>query len=109
MMVTCVAGTPPSVTVAPAAKFDPVMVTGVPPTVVPLAGLIAVTRGAVEEGPVDPPSPHAAATNKTETSTRPTRKGEDTSTFAVILFYQAEHENQSVLHALRVLRRNARI
>jgi hypothetical protein len=44
--VTPVAATPPKVTVAPAAKLVPVMVMDVPPAVVPLDGLTAVTVGA---------------------------------------------------------------
>jgi hypothetical protein len=42
---TFVADEPPNVTVAPAAKFVPVMVTAVPPNVVPLPGLTPVTVG----------------------------------------------------------------
>jgi hypothetical protein len=43
--VTPVAATPPNVTVSPAAKFVPVIVTDVPPDVVPLEGLTLVTVG----------------------------------------------------------------
>ena len=46
--VTPVAAAPPIVTVAPDTKFVPVMVTGVPPAVVPDDGEIDVTPGAVE-------------------------------------------------------------
>jgi hypothetical protein len=44
--VTPVAGVPPMVTVAPATNPVPLMVTLVPPAVVPLVGAIAVTVGA---------------------------------------------------------------
>lgn len=44
--VTPVAAAPPIVTVAPAAKFVPVMVTRVPPAVGPLLGEIEDTVGA---------------------------------------------------------------
>ena len=40
---TLVAAAPPNVTVAPAAKFVPVIVTAVPPTVVPLLGETLLT------------------------------------------------------------------
>ena len=42
---TFVAAVPPNVTVAPAAKFVPVIVTAVPPAVVPLFGLTLLTVG----------------------------------------------------------------
>jgi hypothetical protein len=42
---TFVAASPPNVTVAPAAKFVPVIVTAVPPSVDPLLGLTLVTVG----------------------------------------------------------------
>ena len=42
---TFVAAVLPNVTVAPAAKLVPVIVTAVPPTVVPLAGLMLLTVG----------------------------------------------------------------
>jgi hypothetical protein len=42
---TFVAPAPPNVTVAPAAKFVPVIVTAVPPAVDPLFGLTLVTIG----------------------------------------------------------------
>ena len=42
---TFVAAAPPNVTVAPAAKFVPVIVTAVPPAVDPLFGLTLVTIG----------------------------------------------------------------
>jgi hypothetical protein len=42
---TLVAAVLPNVTVAPAAKFVPVIVTAVPPTVGPLLGLTLVTVG----------------------------------------------------------------
>jgi hypothetical protein len=42
---TFVAAVPPNVTVAPAAKFVPVIVTAVPPAVVPLFGLTLPTLG----------------------------------------------------------------
>jgi hypothetical protein len=42
---TLVAAALPNVTVAPAAKFVPVMVTPVPPTVDPLLGLTLLTVG----------------------------------------------------------------
>ena len=44
--VTPVAAVPPRLTVAPAKNPVPVMVTGVPPAVVPEVGEIAVTVGA---------------------------------------------------------------
>ena len=43
---TLVAAVPPIVTVAPAAKFVPVIVTDVPPLVEPLFGVMLVTLGA---------------------------------------------------------------
>jgi hypothetical protein len=43
--VTFVAAALPKVTVAPVAKFVPVMVTGVPPEVDPLFGLTLLTVG----------------------------------------------------------------
>jgi hypothetical protein len=43
---TLVAAAPPTVTVAPVAKFVPVIVTAVPPAVDPLFGETAVTVGA---------------------------------------------------------------
>jgi hypothetical protein len=42
---TFVAAVPPNVTVAPATKFVPVMVTAVPPNVEPLLGLAPLTVG----------------------------------------------------------------
>src|SRR6202795_3021628 len=42
---TLVAAVPPNVTVAPAAKFVPVIVTAVPPDVDPLFGLTLLTVG----------------------------------------------------------------
>jgi hypothetical protein len=42
---TFVAAVPPKVTVAPVAKFVPVIVTAVPPAMVPLFGLTLVTVG----------------------------------------------------------------
>ena len=47
LTVTSVAATPPTVTVAPALKFEPVMVIGVPPSVVPLAGVMDDTVSVV--------------------------------------------------------------
>src|SRR5947208_1535212 len=55
LTATSVAIAPPMLTVAPAAKFAPVIVTKVPPSVVPLAGAIAETTTPV--GRVGPP-PH---------------------------------------------------
>jgi hypothetical protein len=43
---TFVAAVPPKVTVAPAAKFVPVMVTAVPPATGPLLGATPLTVGA---------------------------------------------------------------
>jgi hypothetical protein len=43
--LTLVAAAVPNVTVAPAAKFVPVIVTGVPPAVDPLVGEILLTVG----------------------------------------------------------------
>ena len=48
--VTPVAGTPPKVTVAPLTNSVPVMVTAVPPSVVPLVGVTEVTVGAQAVG-----------------------------------------------------------
>jgi hypothetical protein len=42
---TLVAGAPPNVTVAPAAKFIPVIVTAVPPVVEPVFGDTPLTVG----------------------------------------------------------------
>jgi hypothetical protein len=42
---TLVAAVPPNVTVAPAAKFVPVIVTAVPPAVDPLFGVTLLTAG----------------------------------------------------------------
>jgi hypothetical protein len=47
---TLVAAVPPNVTVAPVAKFVPVIVTAVPPAVVPDGGDIEITVG--EDPPV---------------------------------------------------------
>src|SRR5207244_11600799 len=44
---TAVAAVPPPLTVAPAAKFDPPIVIGVPPSVEPELGLTMVTLGEV--------------------------------------------------------------
>ena len=44
---TLVAATPPNVTVAPAAKFAPVIVTAVPPAVGPLPGETLLTVGGI--------------------------------------------------------------
>src|SRR5262245_3085979 len=53
---TLPAGAPPMVTVAPAEKFAPTRVTAVPPSVVPVFGVIEVIRGAVDDGSTpDPP------------------------------------------------------
>ena len=57
--VTPVAAVPPKVTVAPATKSAPVMVTAVPPAVGPLVGLTPVTvgggGGAPQEGNLKEP------------------------------------------------------
>jgi hypothetical protein len=45
LTTTFVAAVPPNVTVAPVTKFVPVIVTAVPPAVVPLFGLTLVTVG----------------------------------------------------------------
>jgi hypothetical protein len=50
---TFVAAVLPNVTVAPAAKFVPVIVTAVPPAVAPLAGLTFVTVGGGREAPAE--------------------------------------------------------
>src|SRR5665647_1865478 len=47
---TFVAGAPPIVTVAPAANLWPVIVTAVPPNVVPVEGLMDLTAGPVGVG-----------------------------------------------------------
>jgi len=47
-MATLVAATPPKVTVAPATKFVPVIVTVVPPVIRPEFGVTLVTVGAVD-------------------------------------------------------------
>jgi hypothetical protein len=57
------ADAPPKVTDAPVEKFWPVIVTFVPPNVVPLAGVTPPTRGAVLEGPVADPL-HAANSDR---------------------------------------------
>ena len=59
-----VAAAPPTVTWTPAAKFAPVTVIAVPPSVVPLFGLTEVTEGIVGMGPgpgpgLLPPQPTA--------------------------------------------------
>jgi hypothetical protein len=46
-ITTLVAAAPPNVTVAPAAKFAPVIVTAVPPAVDPLFGDTLLTVGGV--------------------------------------------------------------
>ena len=46
---TFVAAVPPKVTVAPAAKFVPVIVTPVPPAAGPVFGLTPLTVGAVTD------------------------------------------------------------
>src|SRR5690242_15755337 len=70
--VTCtlVAATPPMVTVAPAAKLRPTIVTAVPPSVVPLGGAIEVTAGAVSPGvgPFGPLSPHEPSATAAQTA-----------------------------------------
>jgi hypothetical protein len=53
--VTLVAGTVPTLTVAPAAKLVPTIVIGVPPNVLPAGG--AIEEIATADGPVGPP-PH---------------------------------------------------
>ncbi len=50
--VTPVAAVPPKLTVAPVAKFVPVMVTGVPPVVDPLFGVILLTVGGGAATPI---------------------------------------------------------
>ena len=47
--LTPVAGVPPMLTVAPETKLEPVIVTGVPPAVVPDVGEIELTPGAGAE------------------------------------------------------------
>src|SRR5437763_3035260 len=56
--LTSVAGAPPIVTPAPAAKFAPVIVTFVPPRLDPALGVMLLMRGVVDEGLVVEP-PHA--------------------------------------------------
>jgi hypothetical protein len=55
--LTPVAETPPIVTVAPARKLDPPMVTSVPPAVGPEESEMPVTLGAEETVQEFPPSP----------------------------------------------------
>src|SRR5438105_2205135 len=55
---TCVAAAPPIATVAPAAKFAPLIVTAVPPAVDPAPGMMLVTRRSAGDGPAVGP-PHA--------------------------------------------------
>ena len=43
--MTLVAGLPPNVTVAGATKFEPMIVTGVPPVVGPLSGVMLLIDG----------------------------------------------------------------
>jgi len=67
-----VAAVPPIATVTPAAKFEPLIVTFVPPTDVPLFGEMLVTLmadGLVEE------LPHADTTSATAHITTGLRKG----------------------------------
>ena len=52
VILTLVAAVPPRVTVGPVTKFVPVIVTDVPPVVLPMFGAIDVTVGAAF--PVDP-------------------------------------------------------
>jgi hypothetical protein len=51
---TLVAAVPPNVTVAPVAKFVPVIVTAVPPAIPPLLGATPLTVGAVGDTYVNP-------------------------------------------------------
>jgi len=75
--VTPVAAVPPRLTVAPARKPVPVIVTAVPPLMVPELGVIEVTAGAGLEGEpeelgltVPPPQPgnRNATSNKEQTN-----------------------------------------
>src|SRR5262245_18593483 len=52
---TSVAATPPRLTVAPAVKFVPAIVTRVPPSEVPVAGVIERTDGPPVESVGEPP------------------------------------------------------
>ena len=45
LTVTFVAAVPPKLTVAPVEKFDPLIVTAVPPVVGPLSGVMPLTLG----------------------------------------------------------------
>jgi hypothetical protein len=65
---TLVAGTPPMVTMAGPEKFDPPMVTVVPPEAGPLIGAIDVTRGAVPDGPPGESPPQEVASDEMATS-----------------------------------------
>src|SRR5438105_2114087 len=66
--ITDVAAMPPIATDAPDAKFDPVMVTGTPPTVDAAFGVMLAIRGAVEDGAVEE-LPHADAATAAATTT----------------------------------------
>ena len=71
---TSVAAAPPIVTLAPATKLAPLIVSGVPPALDPAFGLTPVMRGAVEEGAVSDP-PHAdASARQTEDRIRQMRR-----------------------------------
>ena len=65
---TSVAGEPPMSTVAPDWKPVPLIVTAVPPNVVPLLGEMDVTVTDVDPGPIGPSPPHAAATTHAATA-----------------------------------------
>ena len=70
---TSVAAPPPIVTLAPAAKLAPLIVTSVPPALDPAFGLTPVMRGAVDDGPVvEPPhaAPRASVTRPAKTDSR---------------------------------------
>ena len=66
LTVTAVVATPPTVTTASALKFKPVMVIGVPPSVVPLTGLIDDTVSVVGwvGEPQEPTATDAARTTR---------------------------------------------
>jgi hypothetical protein len=73
--VTLVAGTVPTLTVAPAAKLVPTIVIDVPPKVLPVGG--AIEDIATADGPVGPP--HATEIASQRRLGKPVNRGRRTS------------------------------